>query len=190
MSAAPRPLMSALGQSGRGSGRWKRSKPSMSRMSIATSRCTAWCHSHAPAAPYCKHMNPQTFEVLPALTKAVARLGSAVEAIRQQMPEVQQQSEVANSLHDALRSAKEAIDVLTSIAKENKDFKGGRQAVDRCLRLILNLHGQSRKSRVAERCPDRCFRDPIAARQHHLFGSSDAAASFAATEVSFRPKRM
>lgn len=70
-------------------------------------------------------MDPKTFEVLSALTRAVARMGSAVEAIRQQMPAGQSQEEVAAALHDSLQSAKEAVDALTLIAKDGVKTSDG-----------------------------------------------------------------
>jgi hypothetical protein len=69
-------------------------------------------------------MDPKTFEVLSALTRAVARIGSAVEAMRQQMPPGESQDEVASVLHDALQSTREAIDVLTAIANRSNEASG------------------------------------------------------------------
>lgn len=63
-------------------------------------------------------MDAQTFEVLSSLMVSLARLGSAVEAIRQQMPPGPLQDEAAQLLHDALQSTKDAADSLTAIAKE------------------------------------------------------------------------
>jgi hypothetical protein len=65
-------------------------------------------------------MNAQTFEVLSALIGSIARLGSAVEAIRQQMPPGPQQDEATKFLHEALQSTKEAADTLTAIAADNR----------------------------------------------------------------------